>query len=318
MTVVPFALPPDARVLVAGAGGGFDFLCGLPLALELEGREHQVHLASYSFTRLQDVQGARRHGPNLLEVGADATLDGDPYFPERDLALWYRERLGAERSVWCLGCEAVPATRDAYRELVDRLGIDVVFCVDGGVDGLFRGDEADLATSTMDSVSVIAASLSGARGKYYVCTAFGVEGAETGTVSHAHALERMSELAAKNAMRGVGTVLKRSSVGKYFLDAASFIDSRLPDVRRSIVVSSIAAAMRGAHGRTSVTEKTRERPPWLSALTPLYWYFEAKAVARSKLFYADVKELETLQQVGDAIEECRRQNGVKPFEPIPI
>lgn len=36
-------LRPASRVLVAGAGGGFDVYAGLPLALALAGK--QVHLA---------------------------------------------------------------------------------------------------------------------------------------------------------------------------------------------------------------------------------------------------------------------------------
>jgi hypothetical protein len=38
MSDLPLELPPGCTVLVAGAGGGFDFLCGLPIVLELEAR----------------------------------------------------------------------------------------------------------------------------------------------------------------------------------------------------------------------------------------------------------------------------------------
>jgi len=91
MVVVPFDLPLESPVLVVGAGGGFDFLCGLPNALELEERGHHVVLANYSFTRLRDVGNAVWHTGHLLEVTADATLD-DEYFPERDVAAWYFEQ----------------------------------------------------------------------------------------------------------------------------------------------------------------------------------------------------------------------------------
>ena len=36
MSIVPFDISPDANVLVVGAGGGCDFICGLPIVLELE------------------------------------------------------------------------------------------------------------------------------------------------------------------------------------------------------------------------------------------------------------------------------------------
>ena len=53
MSILPFDLPADSHVLIIGAGGGFDFLCGVPLGLELQNQGHEVHYASYSFTDLK-------------------------------------------------------------------------------------------------------------------------------------------------------------------------------------------------------------------------------------------------------------------------
>ena len=89
MQVLPLDLP-SGGVLVAGAGGGFDFLCGLPIVLELERRGQDVHIANYSFTRLSEVRGGAWHGEHLLEITADAHLAQGDYFPEQLLARWYR------------------------------------------------------------------------------------------------------------------------------------------------------------------------------------------------------------------------------------
>ena len=62
MSVVPFELRPGSRVLICGAGGGWDFVCGLPIALELEARGHRAHLLSYSFTDLDAIEGASWQG----------------------------------------------------------------------------------------------------------------------------------------------------------------------------------------------------------------------------------------------------------------
>src|SRR4029079_6376579 len=97
MRVLPFDLP-QGGVLVAGAGGGFDFLCGLAIALELELRGYHVHIANYSFTRLNHGRGGRWHGEHLLEITADASLEAGDYFPEQLLARWYRERKGVENT----------------------------------------------------------------------------------------------------------------------------------------------------------------------------------------------------------------------------
>ncbi|MCC6528229.1 MAG: DUF1152 domain-containing protein [Polyangiaceae bacterium] len=316
MTVVPMNLVPGARVLVVGAGGGFDFMCGLPIAIELEERGHPTFIASYSFTHLHAVRGGIWRTPGLLEVTPAAECDDD-YFPERHLSAWFADVVGLERPIWCLGKGAVADTRESLDYLVGQHGIDAVICVDGGVDGIFRGDEADLGTPSMDSVTVLATHTCAAAQRLYACTAFGVEGAE-GTVSHAQALERMAELTAQGAFRGVGAIVPTDPVGQRFVDAARYVFSRTPPLRRSIIVSSMLAALGGAHGRTAVHEKTRDRPPWISLLTLLFWYFEADAVAKLKLFYEDALEARTLGEVAEAIERARTLAGVKPFVSIPI
>src|SRR5512145_2502060 len=151
MQVVPFPLPKECNVLLAGAGGGFDFVCGLPIALELEANGHTVHLANYSFSDLTAAGNARAHSEGLLEVTAE-TIGNDDYFPERDVSVWFQQRRSAARSVWCLAKRGLEETAKSYRYLVERLQITAVVCVDGGIDGLFRGDEADLGTPSMDTV----------------------------------------------------------------------------------------------------------------------------------------------------------------------
>jgi hypothetical protein len=94
MLTVPFftALEPAQRVLVAGAGGGFDVFCGLPLYFGLRDAGKTVFLANLSFTHLEDVTG-QRLTPALVEVTADS--EGPRwinYFPEGYLCQWFREQ----------------------------------------------------------------------------------------------------------------------------------------------------------------------------------------------------------------------------------
>lgn len=316
MRIVPFVLPQRSNVLLVGAGGGFDFMCGLPIALELEACGHTVHLANYSFSDLQRAGAARAHGNGLLEVTADTT-GNDEYFPERDLAAWYRARRGLHRSVWCLDRLGLADTLASYRYLVEQLEIDVVICVDGGVDGLFRGDEADLGTPSMDAVSVFATHLCGAPMRIYASVGFGTEGAE-GTVSHAQALRRMSELVACDAARGVGLIQRDVPAGRDFLDAVDFVFARMQPVRRSIMVSSLVAAVRGEFGRCVVHPKTVERPPWISPLTALVWYFDADAVARAKPYYREALHTRSVGDMADLIQATRDRLGVQGRETIPI
>src|SRR5262245_17773705 len=155
----------------------------------------------------------------------------------------------------------------------------------------------------MYSISVIATSLCRASQRIYACTAFGTEGAE-GKVSHAQALARMADLVRANAMLGVGATIGNSAVGRDFLDAVETIFGWTTPVKRSIVVGTLEAAVRGAYGPTIVNEKTRERPPWVSPLTSLIWYFEADDVARMKLFYDASLGSMTVEDVANAIEQA--------------
>src|SRR5262245_27852268 len=61
MFTLPFIreLSASRRVLLAGAGGGFDIFCGLPLYFALREQGKEVYLANLSFTRLEDCTGTR-------------------------------------------------------------------------------------------------------------------------------------------------------------------------------------------------------------------------------------------------------------------
>jgi hypothetical protein len=316
MQVVPFLLPKGCNVLLVGAGGGFDFVCGLPIALELEANGHTAHLANYSFSDLTAAGNARAHSESLLEVTADTTGNTD-YFPERDIAAWFQQRQSSSRSVWCLAKRGLADTVKTYRYLVDLLRITAVICVDGGIDGLFRGDETDLGTPSMDTVSVFAAHLCNAPIRTYASVGFGTEGAE-GTVSHAQGLRRMAELVANDAALGVGFIQRNLPSGSGFLDAVDFVFSRMQPVRRSIMVSSLVAAVRGEFGHQIVHPKTADRPPWISPLTALVWYFNADAVARAKPYYNEALLTETVGDMAALIEATRNRLGVQKHESIPI
>lgn len=317
VSTFPISLPEECQVLIVGAGGGFDFLCGLPIALELEAQGHTVHFANYSFTNLQNVRGGKWHSPHLLEITADCWLEAGDYFPEVLLAQWYRQSRGVERSIWCLAQAGVQPTLASYNALVQHLSIDTVICIDGGVDGIFRGDEFDLGTPSMDSISVLATHLCEAKSRIYACTAFGTEGAES-QVSHAQALNRMADLTAQGAFLGVGTIRKNTEAGAEFLVAVESIFQKLSPVRRSIIVSTLLASVRGVYGKTVVHEKTHNSPPWISPLTSLIWYFEADAVAQMKLFYEEAKSSMNVVEVAAAIERVRGQCPIQPHEAIPI
>lgn len=301
---LPFDLPPGSRVLVAGAGGGFDIVCAVPVAIALRAAGHAVHLGSYSFTDLARVPGATRPRPALYRIDGGCAAPPDGYCPEAELARWWNECLGEPSVVWCFDRQGVRPVAEAYAHLRSALDLDAVLVLDGGVDGLFRGDEWELATPSMDAVSILAAaSLSDCAG-VYAFTAFGTEG-RAYEVRHADALERMADLTGGGALLGCAAAAPGSAAGSSFRDALDAVHFALPDVRRSIIACSIAAAMDGAFGETVVTSKTAESPVWVSPLTLLYWFFDLAAVAAAKPYRDEVLGTDRVQDVADAIQRFR-------------
>ena len=71
------------RVLLAGAGGGYDIFCGLPLYFCLRSQGKKADLANLSFSVLSE--GEERLSPSLLKVTADTPGDRS-YFPEKYLS----------------------------------------------------------------------------------------------------------------------------------------------------------------------------------------------------------------------------------------
>src|SRR3954462_8216906 len=82
------------RVLIAGAGGGFDVFSGLPLFFNLKAAGKEVFLANLSFSNLPPDSAGRQLTPYLIEVTADSQ-GSQSYFPEKHLSQWFRDN-GAE------------------------------------------------------------------------------------------------------------------------------------------------------------------------------------------------------------------------------
>jgi hypothetical protein len=77
-------LEESRRVVLAGAGGGFDVFCGLPLYFALRNAGKEVFLANLTFSSLGHAAG-RRPGPALVEVTADS--EGSPTYFAREGAV---------------------------------------------------------------------------------------------------------------------------------------------------------------------------------------------------------------------------------------
>lgn len=306
----------NRNVLIVGAGGGFDVLCGVPLGLQLMSMGNNVFYANYSFTELLKVEPQHWIYPSTLYVTHESRLSEGDYFPEKHLSEWLHIEGINNSQVYCFPFLGVKNLREQYAQIIRANNIEVIFIVDGGCDGIFRGDEYELGTPSMDSISIIAGSLQDIKEKYYVLTAFGTEGANH-EVSHAEALERTSDLIKIKKFIGVTAMVPQDPVIQKYDSCISYIYKHLPLERHSNIVSSIRASYKGLFGDLAVTVKAEISPIWISPLTSLVWIYDLEAVAKMKLFYKDVLDSVDVASVSGEIKKHRPSETVTRKQ-IPI
>lgn len=315
MLNLPFfsELERSQTILLAGAGGGYDIFCGLPLYFSLRSQGKKAYLANLSFSVLPPWE--ERLSPCLLKVTADTPALRD-YFPEKYLCQWFREREGEEIPIYCFDRSGVKPLLAAYQTLVELLAVDTVILVDGGTDSLMRGDEVGLGTPHEDIASIAAVNELEVARKMLVCLGFGVDSYHG--VCHAHFLEAIAELTQNNGYLGMFSLLDDMPEVKKYRQATEAVFEKMPH-QISIVSSSILSALAGHYGDYHATPRTRGSKLWINPLMPVYWCFQLERVAARVLYLEAIKETEEYWDLMEAIEAFRRQHpAVRPWENIPV
>ncbi|TVT56087.1 DUF1152 domain-containing protein [Amycolatopsis rhizosphaerae] len=301
------------RVLIAGAGGGFDVYAGLPLALALRSQGKQVHLANLSFSNLDGLDLGDWVEPGVAAVHP-ASRGNDDYFPERTLARWLAAS-GLPATVWAFPRSGVRPLRSAYRSLVLRLNLDAVVLVDGGTDILMRGDEAGLGTPEEDMTSLAAvAGLDGDLVRLVACLGFGID-AHHG-VCHAHVLENLAALQRLGAYLGAFSLPAGSAEAEAYLDAVAHAQAATPR-RPSIVNGQIAAAVRGEFGDVHATARTSGSELFVNPLMALYFTLDLPGLARTVDYLPRLENTEHAHEVAFAIRAHHKTRG-RPRPPRSI
>jgi hypothetical protein len=286
------------RVLLAGAGGGFDIYCGLPLYFSLRAAGKEVFLANLSFASLDMVPEI---APGLHEVKRNSR--GMPqYFPELYLARWL-ETQSEHGSVFAFDRTGVKPLRHAYQVLIDQLQIDTIVLIDGGTDSLMRGDEEGLGTPEEDALSIAAVhTLETTARKYLVCLGFGVDAFHG--VSHAHYLESVAMLTPYGHYLGAWSLTPNMPAFQKYAAAVEFASMHMPQ-HPSIVSSSIVDAVQGQFGDFHRTRRTSGSELFINPLMGLYWAFKLEGVAERLLYLDGLLETNTFRDVRMAIEDYR-------------
>jgi hypothetical protein len=308
---LPSTLEKSQRVLVAGAGGGFDVYAALPVYARLRSLGKEAFLANLTFSYLGGTN-ARRLTRALHAVEAGTTGE-DAYFPERTLSRFLSKR-DQPATVYALEKLGVVPVLEAYRHLTELLRLDAVVLVDGGTDILLRGDEAGLGTPAEDMTSLAAVASLKVATTMVFCVGFGVDSYHG--VCHANWLENVAALTADGALLGAQSLLASMPEVRLYLDAVADADAANPS-RQSIVNGSIASAIEGRFGDVQRNKRTAGSTLFINPLMTVLWAFDLQAVARRNLYLDRLGDTKTMWDVQAQIEAFRETVRTRPRQPIP-
>ncbi len=311
---LPAKIGIGEKILISGAGGGFDVFCGLPLFFTLEQLGKKAFLANLSFSQLKNVKGSRPT-PTTLTVTA-YTENFSDYFPEKYLCEWFRSegRLGVQ--IHCFEITGVQPLLAGYRKLVEDLGIDTLILVDGGTDSLMIGNEDGLGTPEEDVVSILAANELDVPNKVLGCLGLGVD--HFHGVSNFFTLGAIADLVKAGAFLGAAPLIKGTPAESGFRNAARFVFERMPR-SESIVLSSILSSVDGEYGDFHSTPRTRGSRLWINPLMSFYWFFDLAGVARRILYPKELVGTVTRAEVVNMIDSFRKRISpdFRKRQPIP-
>lgn len=305
------------QILVAGAGGGFDVFCGLPIYFALKAAGKSVHLANLSFTPFGLIP---IFNPEAIELSASRHVLGvkgrverdTSYFPEGYLAQWFHEQ-GEEVVVWTYEKMGVQPVREAYQAVVNHLGIDAIILVDGGVDSLMRGNESGAGTLVEDSVSLTAVSSLDVPVKILAAIGFGAEVEEA--VCHYNALENMADLMAAGACLGSCSLVKQMSAFQAYETAARYVFEQ-PGHVRSRISTRIIPAVHGGFGDVRMYDEGDSRV-LLSPLTSIYWFFDAMAVSERSVIRSALETTVTMSDAFSVVLSRHHLTSLRPTRQLP-
>lgn len=300
------------RVLLAGCGGGYDVLGAVPLAHQLRARGIGVELASLSFAYLNGLEAEQdREHPNLYAVTARAATER-AYCPEAWLARWLDETSPSPSPhvVWSFDKTGVRPLAAAYGSLVERMSIDAIILIDGGIDALLRGDETSLGTPSEDLASLAAATAVDARIPIAMACV-GMNAELRDGIAHAQVFERIAELSRQHAYWGASALVPGTPATDAYVSAVEHVFAGQMHQKRSHVHAVITRALAGEFGAPGPHI-------WLSPLSTLYWFFDARAVAASHLFLDELRPTDSIWEVTARVEAARKSIAIRERTAIPI
>ena len=305
-------LEPCRRILLVGAGGGYDVYCGLPLYRYLEDRGKQVFLASLAFNP-PDPSWGRALAQGLVELRAP-----DQRPPkigcETCLALWF-STLGLDVPIYCFAAGGSLEILAHYQFLKEHLGLDALVLIDGGTDSLMRGDEPGLGSPGEDVASLAAAHQLDLPVRLLACLGFGLDAHHH--VCHAYALEAAAQLTPSGDYLGAFSLLPHMAEFQFLAQAVEYTAGQ-KEARLSIIASSVVAAGQGRFGDVHTTSRTQGSSLMINPLMSMYWCFQVDGLARRCLYLDQIKNTRSRGEITRAIQQFRANLTPRPWLKLPF
>lgn len=308
------AQPSIRTVLLAGCGGGFDFVHAATIYPELVRLGKRIVYVSCSFGDTGRIHGDapvvfERDGAMVKRV--TAASHPDPYYgPEVHLAAFLDHRFPAAAPHSLYACNVrrftVPTLTAFYRQLAREHALDAAVIVDGGSDSLMRGDEEGLGDPIEDCVSVTTLSeLTEVRERILLTIGLGCD--RFNDVSDAASLRAIAELTAAGGFLGAVALHEGSEAFAFYRDALDHIDAQQPF--RSVLSGAVVSAGEGRFGRDEVPprleSRVREGELFLWPLMAMLWGFDVEAVAKRSLMSTWIRDQGTVMGCHMAVAEGR-------------
>jgi hypothetical protein len=249
----------------------------------------------------------------VLEVTADSGGSAG-YFPERDLAAWFRAQ-GEEVPVYCFVPTGVVPLRAAWEAVVEHLAVDTIVLTDGGTDSLMRGDEVGLGTPAEDMATIAAVDQIVDVRKFLACIAFGADTFHG--VCHYYVLEAVAELAKAGGFLGALSLTSdMPAVERYAAATRAVLAS--PGEQDSLINRGVLAALEGKFGPQRMNDDRATM--WINPLMPFYWFFHLDPVADRVLYLKDLKHTYAFREIWTAIVafQARHRAIAREWRDIPV
>jgi hypothetical protein len=307
------------NILIAGGGGGYDIFSGLPIYFTLRELGKTVHLANLSFSDFSMVsKGSRSEQiiPETLMVTYGDIKYPLPLMAEAHLSAWFKQTRGEDVPIWLLCNRGGKPLTAAYAALCQRLKIDAILLIDGGVDSLMRGDESGAGTLIEDTLTLAAIRpLTHIRTKIQMCVGFGTEVEEA--VCHYNALENMAALVKAGAFYGSCALTPQMPCFTLYEQACRHV-WETPGNGKSHIATRIIPAVHGEFGNHHMYAEHENIRICVSPLMSLYWFFDAHTLMQHSHIIdllADTEEKrDAIFVVANAI---RRRPNLRPARTLP-